>query len=160
MVGVISHRVPKRLGSISCAGALILVLSFHCREALFGGHKRRLNRLFLQLQLTEHPLGLSIHLLAFKGFAELFHLAGIPGEFEFEAFDAFLQDGWTLNRTALLPCDGYWIKPARNGFASLTDIENVGTGVLAVLDFTEAEVLGVGVGLWVHIAMSGWVVTC
>lgn len=107
----------------------------------------------MQLQLTEHPLGFSIHLLAFKGFAELFHLAGIPGEFKFEAFDAFLQDGWTLSRPALFPCDCVGVHPARNGFSALTDIEDVLTGVLAVLDFAEAEVLGVGVGLRVHIAM-------
>lgn len=131
----------------------ILGFSFHCREALFDGHKRRLQSFFLQLQLVENPLGFSIHLLAFNGFAELLHFAGVPGEFEFEAFDAFLQDGWTLSRPALFPCNCIGVHPTRNGFSALTDIEDVLTSVLAVLDFAETEVLGVGVGLWVHIAM-------
>jgi len=117
-----------------------------------------LQRAFLKLQLTEQPLGFSIHLLAFKSFAELFHLTGVPGEFEFEAFNAFLENPRTLGRTALFPCDCVGVHPARNWFSALTDIEDVLTGVLAVLDFAEAEVLGVGVGLWVHIAMRVWVV--
>ena len=141
----------------------ILRFSFHSREALFGGHEGGLQGAFLQLQLTEHPLGFSIHLLAFKGFAELFHFAGVPGEFEFEAFDAFLENPRTLSRPALFPCDCVGVHPARNGFSALTDREFVLTGVLAVLDFAEAEVLGVGVGndcvefARVHIAMMFWI---
>jgi len=155
-LGLYSYGCPvSRMSAArrSCAGVFMLHFSFHCREALFGCHEGGLQRLFLQLKLGEQPLGFAVHLLTFRGPAEFFCLAGIPGEFEFKALNALLENLRTLNRPPLLPRDGYWIEPSGNWFASLTDIENVGAVVLAVLEFAEAEVLGVGVGLRVHIAM-------
>jgi hypothetical protein len=114
----------------------MLCFSFHRREALFGYHKGGLQCAFLELKLIEQPLGFLVHLLAFHNFAELLHFAGIPCEFEFEALDSLLQNPRALGRPALFPRDSYWIKPAGNRFSALTDIKDVSTVVLAILDFT------------------------
>lgn len=76
----------------------------------------------------------------------------MPHDGVFQGLEAILEIDRTLQCSALTTSDGYWINQSGNRFSALTDVEDVLAIVLAVLDFTKAEGLGVGGGL-VHIAM-------
>lgn len=88
--------------------------------------------------------------LFLERFFNLCHLPLMPEDFIFEALNPFLQILGALQRPTLTTSDRDWIKMAGNRFSALTDVEFVLSVKAAILDFTEAEVLGVGGG-WVHV---------
>ena len=83
-------------------------------------------------------------------------LTVFPHNGVFQLLDPRLEVDWALESTANTTFEGYGVQLAGNGFAAFTDIEDVLTGMAAVLELAEAEVLGVGGG-WVHMAMIYWV---
>ena len=90
--------------------------------------------------------------LFLERFFNLCHLPLMPEDFIFEALNPFLQLLGALQRPTLTTSDRDWINNSGNRFSALTDVEFVLSVKAAILDFTEAEVSGVGGG-WVHIAM-------
>lgn len=101
--------------------------------------------------LVELRLKLMV-LLLLENPSQFVHLTIFPPDGVFELFDPIFEIDWSFKSPALLPREGDGVHFTWNGFAAFTDREFVLSVKLAVLDFTEAEVLGVGVG-WVHIAM-------
>lgn len=114
-----------------------------------------MQRTFVILRVKHDALGFLVELFALEGFLDLVQFAVGPVDLVFQGLDAFLQILRALESTALTTSDRVGIDLAGNGFAAFTDIEQVFSAVPAVLDFTEAEVLGVGVFGFAefHIAM-------
>lgn len=104
-----------------------------------------LQRTLVILRVKHDALGFLVELLALEGFLDLVQFAVGPVDLIFKTFDSLLQILRALESTALTTSDRVGIDLAGNGFAAFTDIEQVFSAVPAVLDFTEAEVLGVGV---------------
>ena len=114
--------------------------------------------------LSEHEFGLEklnrrlvgaiflsefVVFLFLERFFNFCHLPLMPEDFIFEALNPFLQILGALQRPTLTTSDRDWINNSGNRFSALTDVEFVLSVKAAILDFTEAEVSGVGV----HIAM-------
>ena len=102
------------------------------------------------LRVKHDALGFLVELLALEGFLDLVQFAVGPVDLIFQGLDSLLQILRALESTALTTSDRVGVDLAGNGFAVFTDIEQVFSVVPAVLDFAEAEVLGVGE---FHIAM-------
>lgn len=97
------------------------------------------------LRVKHDALGFLVELLALEGFLDLVQFAVGPVDLIFQGLDSLLQILRALESTALTTSDRVGVDLAGNGFAAFTDIEQVFSVVPAVLDFAEAEVLGVGV---------------
>lgn len=96
--------------------------------------------------------GFLVVFVLFQNIVEFCDSLLMPHDGVFQRFEAILEIDRTLQCPALTTSDRDWINQSGNRFSAFTNIEDVLAIVAAVLDFTEAEVLGVGVG-WVHIAM-------
>ncbi len=80
----------------------------------------------------------------------------LPDDLTLQSLDALFDNLWPFDRSAKFPRLRHWINREVNGFAALTDGEFVLSVVAAVLDFTKAQGLRVGLG-WVHMAMIWFV---
>lgn len=96
--------------------------------------------------------GFLVVFVLFQNIVEFCDSLLMPHDGVFQRLEALLEIDRTLQCPALTTSDRDWINQSGNRFSALTDVELVLTVVLAVLDFTKAEGLGVGGG-WVHIAM-------
>lgn len=90
--------------------------------------------------------GFLVVFVLFQNIVEFCDPLLMPHHGVLQRLEALLEIERTLECPALTTCDGYWINQSGNRFSALTDVELVLTVVLAVLDFTKAEGLGVGGG--------------
>lgn len=125
------------------------------KKRLLSVEEFNLELLEVSLMLVELALELVVFLLS-ENLCELSDLPVLPHDSVFKLLNPVLEINRTLERTTPATFEGYGIKLAGDGFAAFTDIENVLTVELAVLELAEAEGLGVGGG-WVHMAMISFV---
>lgn len=115
-------------------------------EGLLSEKESLLQRTFVILRVKHDALGFLVELFALEGFLDLVQFAVGPVDLILEGLDSLLQILRALESTALTTSDRVGVDLAGNGFAAFTNIEQVFSAMPAVLDFAEAEVLGVGVG--------------
>lgn len=137
-----------------------IVVLCQSRKGLLSGKENDLKAFNLKLMLVELCLKFVVFLFL-ENLCQFVYLTIFPQDSIFELFDSVLKINRTLECTALTTLDCHRIEFSRNGFSAFTDRELVMSVKAAVLDFPEAEVLGVcgGVAWAVHIAMMVFVVS-
>lgn len=121
------------------------------KKRLLGIEKFDMKLFKVELVLVELGNGFVVFLF-FENLLHLCDLPIFPHNGVFELFNPSLEVDWALESSAAATLNCHRVQLAGNGFAAFTDIENVLTGMAAVLDLAEAEGLSVGGG-WVHMAM-------